>query len=209
MSTPNATPSAAGPGAWSEDTGLLLFGLCPLLAVTTSLVNGLGLGVATAFVLLVSNAAVSALRPVLVERMRLMIYVVVIAATVSVVERFMASQFFRLYLELGLFVPLIASNCLLIARAELVASRSSLAPSVADALRTGAGFTLALTTVGALRELFGTGTLLRNAEFLFGATATDWTVHLGDGFLLMALPPGAFIMVALVIAALRAIRARR
>ncbi len=203
MSTTNA-PRTAGP----EDAGLLLLGLCPLLAVTTTLVNGLGLGIATAFVLLVSNSLICALRAILVERVRLMLYVLIIAATVTVVERFMASQFFRLYLELGLFVPLIASNCLLIARAELVASRSGLTHSVADALKTGAGFTLALTTVGALRELVGSGTLLSNAQFLFGPSASDWTLRVGDGFLLAILPPGAFLSVALIIAAVRTIRAR-
>jgi electron transport complex protein RnfE len=190
-------------GLWSQNPGLIQFlGICPLLAVSNSLVNGIGLGLATIFVLLLSNASISLLRPVIAEEIRLPVFVLVIAGLVTIVEILTKSWLFSLWQSLGIFLPLIVTNCVILARAESFASRQSLGPALADGLAYGLGFAAVLITLGALREIIGTGTLFANADMLFGPAFNSVQIELfarQDGFLLALLPPGAFLGLALII----------
>lgn len=188
-------------GLWHNNPGLVqLLGLCPLLAVTTSTVNGLGLGLATTAVLALSNLAVSLLRGVLRPEIRIPTYVLIIASLVTAVELAMNAWFHELFRVLGIFIPLIVTNCAIIGRAEAFASRNSPAPALADGLMMGAGFTAVLVVLGSARELLGQGTLLSGAHMMFGGEA-DLTIHVADGgFLLALLPPGAFIGLGLMVA---------
>ncbi|MEX0900403.1 MAG: electron transport complex subunit E [Gammaproteobacteria bacterium] len=199
-------------GLWRNNPALVqLLGLCPLLAVTGTAVNGLGLGLATLFVLVGSNLVVSLIRGALRPEVRIPIFVLVIAALVTTVELTMNAFFHELYTTLGIFIPLIVTNCAIIARAETFASRNGPLRSVLDGLWMGSGFALVLVTLGAVREIVGHGTLFAGAEHLFGPAAADlelhWTAY--RGFLLAALPPGAFFGLGLLIAAKNAIDARR
>lgn len=201
-------------GLWTQNPALVqLLGLCPLLAVSTTLVNGLALGLASLLVLLSSNAGVSLLRGQLHSALRIPSHVLLIASSVTVVERLMHAWTPELYALLGIFIPIITTNCLILARAEACARRSPLPQALADALAMGGGFAAVLAVLGALRELLARGTLLAGAELLFGPIASGWTlrVHHG-GLLLAALPPGAFIALGLLLAArnqLMVLRARR
>jgi electron transport complex protein RnfE len=192
-------------GLWRNNPGLVqLLGLCPLLAVTSTLVNGLGLGLATLLTLLVSNALVSACRGWLRPEIRIPVFVLIIASTVTAVELIMNAWFYGLYTVLGIFVPLIVTNCTIVARAELFASRQPLAWAILDGFAMGIGFTLVLVVLGAVRELLGQGTLFAGATLLFGAGAQNWTISLSSGypgFLLALLPPGAFLALGLLVAA--------
>jgi len=192
-------------GLWRNNPGLVqLLGLCPLLAVTSTLVNGLGLGLATLFTLLVSNAVVSASRGWLRPEIRIPAYVLIIASTVTAIELSMNAWFYGLYAGLGIFVPLIVTNCTIVARAEAFASRQPLGWALLDGLAMGGGFTLVLAALGAVRELIGQGTLFADATLLFGASAQHWTLsvsHGYPGFLLALLPPGAFLVLSLLVAA--------
>lgn len=194
-----------GAGLWRNNPGLVqLLGLCPLLAVTSTLVNGLGLGLATLVTLLVSNALVSAGRGWLRPEIRIPVFVLIIASTVTAVELIMNAWFYGLYTVLGIFVPLIVTNCTIVARAELFASRQPLARAMLDGCAMGIGFTLVLVVLGAVRELLGQGTLLAGATLLFGERAQSWTISLSNdypGFLLALLPPGAFLALGLLVAA--------
>jgi Na+-translocating ferredoxin:NAD+ oxidoreductase subunit E len=184
-------------GLWHNNPGLVqLLGLCPLLAVTGTAVNGLGLGLATLFVLAGSNLTVSLLRGALKPEIRIPVFVLVIAALVTTVELVMNAYFHDLFRTLGIFIPLIVTNCAIIARAEAFASRNRPLPALLDGLATGLGFAAVLVVLGAMREIVGHGAL-------FG-------VKLGayDGLLLAVLPPGAFLGLALLIAAKNAIDAR-
>jgi len=192
-------------GLWRDNPGLVqLLGLCPLLAVTTSVVNGLGLGLATTLVLVGSNLTVSLIRNVVRKEIRIPVFVLVIASLVTAVELAMNAWFHELYRVLGIFIPLIVTNCAIIGRAEAFASRNPLSASAVDALAIGLGFTLALVALGALRELIGQGTLFDGAHLMFGEAARDWRWSLGEdypGVLLAILPPGAFIGLGFLIAA--------
>ena len=200
-------------GAWRQNTGLVvLLGLCPLLAVTNTLINGLALGLATMLTLMVSNLSVSVLRGLLRPEIRIPAFVLIIASVVTVIELLMHAYFFDLYRILGIFIPLIVTNCAIIGRAEAFASRNSPLPSLIDGFATGLGFCITLVLLGALRELTGRGTLLAGAEMLLG----DWGHYLTlvvipdhPGFLLAMLPPGAFFGLALLIAARNAWQARK
>ena len=187
-------------GFWRENAVFrLLLGLCPALAVTTSAENGLGRGLATTFVLVCSNIVVSSLRKVIPAKVRIPSFIVVIASFVTVVQLCMEAYFYDLYKALGIFIPLIVVNCLILGRAEAFASRNRLFPAVADGVGMGLGFTLALFVLGAVRELFGSGTLLGYAVF-------------GSGYqplILMILPPGAFIAMGLLLAAMNLIDTNR
>jgi electron transport complex protein RnfE len=191
-------------GLWTNNAGLVqLLGLCPLLAVTGSLINGLGLGLATTLTLLASNSIVSLIRGVVRPEIRIPVFVLVIASIVTVIELAMNAWFHQLYLVLGIFIPLIAANCTIIGRAEAFASRNRLGPAALDGLMVGLGFTLVLVALGALRELVGNGTLLAQAHLMFGEAARELTMTLGEdysGFLLAVLPPGAFIGLGFLIA---------
>ena len=201
----SATSDIIRNGLWTNNPGLVqLLGLCPLLAVSNSVVNALGLGLATLLVLTASNIAVSAIRDVVRDEIRIPVFVLVIAAFVTTVELAMNAWLHELYTILGIFIPLIVTNCAIIGRAEAFASRNPVAHAALDGFMMGLGFTLALLALGALRELLGAGTLLADAELLFGPVAESWTLTVIPefrGFLLAILPPGAFIGLALLIAA--------
>lgn len=183
-------------GLWRENAVFrLLLGLCPTLAVTTSAENGLGMGLATAFVLVGSNLVVSLLRQVIPSKVRIPAFIVIIATFVTVVQLCMEAYFYDLYKALGIFIPLIVVNCVILGRAEAFASKNSLLPAVVDGLGMGTGFTLALFVLGAVRELFGSGTLLGYAVFVPGY----------QPLILMILPPGAFIAMGLLLAAMNLI----
>jgi len=190
-------------GLWTQNPGLIQFlGICPLLAVSNSLVNGIGLGLATLLVLLLSNGVVSLLRPLLRTEFRLPVFVLVIATLVTLIDLYTAAWFHDLWLSLGIFLPLIVTNCVILARAESFASRQPLLPALVDGLAHGLGFAAVLIALGGLREIIGSRTLFADADMLFGPAAADWGVRFGngDGFLLALLPPGAFLGLALLVA---------
>ncbi|HEY5791333.1 MAG TPA: electron transport complex subunit E [Gammaproteobacteria bacterium] len=191
-------------GFWTNNPGMVqLLGLCPLLAVTGSVVNGLGLGLATLLVLVGSNVTVSLIRGIVRSEVRIPVFVLVIAAFVTAVELLMNAFLYDLYKVLGIFIPLIVTNCVIIGRAESFASRHAPGRALLDALAMGAGFTAALVALGALRELLGQGTLLAQIGLLLGDGASGLTLTVIPdyrGFLLAALPPGAFIGLGLLVA---------
>ena len=191
-------------GLWNNNVALVqLLGLCPLLAVTGTVINGLGLGLATMLTLVTSNATVSIIRHWVRPEVRVPVFVLIIASVVTAIELAMNAWLYELYIVLGIFIPLIVTNCGILARAESYASKNSLLPSMLDGFMMGLGFMLVLVTLGAIREMLGYGTLLSNAHLMFGDMARNWTLHLVNdysGFLLAILPPGAFIGMGLIIA---------
>ena len=191
-------------GLWNNNQALVaLLGLCPLLAVTSSAVNGLGLGLATTAVLVLSNSTVSLIRNLVRPEIRLPVFVLVIASFVTAVELAMNAWFHGLYKVLGIFIPLIVTNCTIIGRAEAFASRNPLPRAMVDGLSIGVGFTLVLVVLGGLRELVGQGTLLAGAHLMFGEQARGVAMRFGDdypGVLMAILPPGAFLGLVLLIA---------
>lgn len=191
-------------GLWKNNPALVqLLGLCPLLAVTSSVINGLGLGLATALVLVGSNATVSVIRHWVTSAIRIPVFVMIIAAFVTIIQLLMNAFTYELYLALGIFIPLIVTNCAIIGRAEAFASKNPLPAAAYDGLMMGLGFTLILVTLGGIREALGNGTLLNGAERLFGAGAETWKITLfttDHPFLLAILPPGAFLGMGLLIA---------
>jgi electron transport complex protein RnfE len=197
-------------GLWRENPGLVqLLGLCPLLAVTGSFVNGLGLGIATLAVMMASNALVSATRRWITPEIRVPIYVLIIASLVTCIELIFKAWFPDLDRALGIFIPLIVTNCAIVARAEIFASRNSIGSSILDGLVMGSGFALLLMAIGAFREILGQGSLFSRMDMLFGGEPVRGIVLAEHGWLLMVLPPGAFFSLALAIAAKNAIDRRR
>jgi electron transport complex protein RnfE len=208
------TPASAAilrDGLWHRNAGLVqLLGLCPLLAVSNSVVNGLGLGLATLFVLVCTNLVVSLLRGLLISSLRIPVFVLIIATLVTVVELVLQAWFPAMDRRLGIFVPLIVTNCTILARAEAFASRHPPGAAVLDGLATGAGFAAVLITLGALRELVGRGTLFAGMDMLLGSAAAAVQITLPlEGLLLAVLPPGAFIGLGLMVAAWRWQQQRR
>ncbi len=199
-------------GLWMNNPGLVqLLGLCPLLAVTTSVVNGLGLGLATTLTLVCSNVTVALIRRLVRPEVRIPVFVLVIASTVTVIELLMNAWLHELYRILGIFIPLIVTNCSIIGRAESFASRNTADRALLDGLAMGIGFTCVLVALGGMRELAGQGTLLAQAHLMFGEAARSWTLTLIPdyrGFLLAILPPGAFLGLGLLIAGKNLIDAR-
>ena len=191
-------------GLWKNNPATVqLLGLCPLLAVTGSVVNALGLGLATMAVLMLSNLAVSLIRGFVTPAVRLPAFVMIIAAVVTVVEMVMQAYTFELYEILGIFIPLIVTNCAILGRADAFAAKHPPLPAMLDGMMMGAGFLVVLLLLGALRELVGEGTLLANMHLLFGDAARGWQITLIDdyrGFLVAILPPGAFLGLGLIIA---------
>lgn len=191
-------------GLWHNNTALVqLLGLCPLLAVSGTVVNGLGLGIATTLVMAGSNVTVSLIRHLVRPELRIPTFVLVIASFVTAVELLMKAFLHDLYLVLGIFIPLIVTNCVIIARAESFASKNPVGRALLDGLAMGLGFTAVLVLLGALREILGHGTLLAQADLMFGAGSQWLTVTLLDnyrGYLLAILPPGAFLGLGLLIA---------
>jgi len=200
-------------GIWHQNTGfVVLLGLCPLLAVTNTAINGLGLGLATILTLTLSNFFVSLARGIFRPEIRIPAYVLIIASIVTVVQLLMQAWWHDLYRVLGIFIPLIVTNCAIIGRAEAFAARNPALPSLADGLATGLGFCLALVALGAVREIIGRGTLMSQASLMFGepGQSIQLTIIPGHpGFLLALLPPGAFICLGLLIAGRNWLDARR
>src|SRR5699024_10865136 len=202
--TPSETKRIWRDGLWDNNPGLVqLLGLCPLLAVSNTAVNGFGLGVATLLVLVVSSGLVSALRQTWRPEIRIPAFVLIIASTVTAIDLSMQAWLHELSRSLGIFVPLIVTNCTILARAEAFASKQPIGASLTDALAQGTGFAAVLIVLGAGREVIGQGTLFDGADMLFGAAAASWTVKVlpfDQGLLLAALPPGAFIGLGLLVA---------
>ena len=191
-------------GLWNKNPALVqLLGLCPLLAVTGSVVNALGLGLATMLVLVGSNAVVSLIRNRVTDVIRLPAFVMIIAAFTTCTELLMKAFTFELYQILGLFISLIVTNCAILGRAEAFASKNSLWPSILDGLMMSLGFMAVLLALGFIRELLGTGAIFADMHLLFGEAARSWKLtllQLDTGFLIAILPPGAFLVTGLLIA---------
>ncbi|MGM0540985.1 MAG: electron transport complex subunit E [Pseudomonadota bacterium] len=191
-------------GLWKNNQALVaLLGLCPLLAVSNNTVNGLGLGLATLFVLLVSNTLVSLIRNHVSDEIRIPVFIAIIATAVTIIDLLMNAYFHTLHGILGIFIPLIVTNCAILGRAETYASKNSVDKALVDGFFMGLGFLFILVLLGALREMIGNGTLFDQAYLMFGETARDWTLHFSShyqGVLLAILPPGAFIGLGLLIA---------
>jgi len=191
-------------GLWKNNPGLVqLLGLCPLLAVTSTVTNALGLGIATLFVLICSNATVSLVRKWVPKEVRIPIFVLIIASFVTCVQLLMNAYTFVLYQSLGIFLPLIVTNCAIIGRAEAYASKNPVKQASFDGLMMGLGFLLVLFILGAVREILGQGTIFDGAPLLLGEWAAVLRVEvytLDSKFLLAVLPPGAFIAMGLFIA---------
>lgn len=191
-------------GLWTNNQALVaLLGLCPLLAVTNNIVNAIGLGLATTFVLVASNTTVSIFRNQIRKEVRIPIFVLLIASFVTIVELLMQSYFYDLYLILGIFVPLIVTNCAILGRAEAYASKNTWGKSALDGLMMGIGFSIILIILGAMRELIGSGTLFDQSALLLGSVGNTLSVTIFDdyqGTLLAILPPGAFIGLGLIVA---------
>jgi len=177
-------------GLWREIPPFrLVLGLCPVLAVTTAAENGMAMGLATTFVLVCSNVLVSLLRNVIPRKVRIAAFIVVIASFVVIVELMMQAYFYPMYKILGLFIPLIVVNCLILGRAEAFASKNPLLPSLADGLGMGIGFTLSLTFLGAVREVVGNGTLF-GMQVMWGSY---------EPFSVMVKAPGAFLCLGVIL----------
>lgn len=191
-------------GLWKNNPGIVqLLGLCPLLAVSNTVVNALGLGLATILTLVASNGLISLLRNQIPDEARLPVFVMIIASIVTIIELSMNAWFHELYLILGIFIPLIVTNCSIIGRAEAFAARNSVGPALLDGLMMGLGFTAVLILLGAMRELIGQGTLFSQAHLMFGEAARGFSITVIEdyrGFLMALLPPGAFIGLGLIVA---------
>lgn len=192
-------------GLWTNNPALVqLLGLCPLLAVTGSVVNALGLGLATMAVLIGSNVSVSLIRSAVSDAVRLPAFVMIIASFTTCTELLMKAFTFELYQILGIFIPLIVTNCAILGRADAFASKNKIIPSAVDGFMMGFGFLLVLLTLGAIRELIGSGTLFANMDLLLGDVASGWQLDVFGsnykGFLIAILPPGAFLVTGFLIA---------
>ncbi len=191
-------------GLWSNNPALVqVLGLCPLLAVTSTVVNALGLGLATLMVLMGSNLAVSLIRNFVADSVRLPAFVMIIASFVTCAELLMQAFTYELYQILGIFIPLIVTNCAILGRADAFASKNSPLPALLDGAMMGLGFLAVLVVLGGIRELVGQGTLLVDMNLLFGTAAADWVIRPFEHYpdvLFMVLPPGAFIGLGLLIA---------
>jgi len=191
-------------GLWKNNPAIVqLLGLCPLLAVSGTVVNAIGLGLATTMVLILSNTSVSLIRGVVSDTVRLPTFVMIIASAVTCIELLMQAFAYELFLILGIFLPLITTNCVILGRADGFAAKHSIGPSMFDGLCMGLGFASVLIVLGGLRELTGTGALFANMDLLFGPGAAHWKVVVFGNyqpFLLAILPPGAFIFTGLIIA---------
>jgi electron transport complex protein RnfE len=189
-------------GLWTNNGVLaMLLGLCPAMAMTTSATNGLGMGLATAVVMAASGLLVSVFRNYITQEVRIPVYILIVAAMVTLVDLTMNAWMHELYKVLGLFIPLIVSNCLPLARLEAFAAKEPPMKSLADGIFMGAGFTLALTALGAIREISGAGTLFADASLLLGPAFhfLEMRVLPDSGILMMILPPGGFLAAGLLI----------
>ncbi|MDR2877045.1 MAG: electron transport complex subunit E [Chromatiales bacterium] len=200
-------------GLWTNNPALVqVLGLCPLMAVTNTAVSGLGLGLATATVIMLTNGIISAIRSHTRPEIRVPAFMMVIACVVTGIELAMNAWLHELYQVLGIFIALISTNCTVLARGEAFASKNKVLPSMYDGFIMGMGLTLVLITLGSMRELLGTGTLFANANLLFGEAGRALTIKVIDdyrGFLVAILPPGGFLGLGLLIALKNVINTRR
>lgn len=191
-------------GLWKQNAGVVqLLGLCPLLAISNSVVNALSLGLATTLVMAISGGAVAAIRNFIPNEARIPVYVLLIAVLVTIVQLLFNAYAYPLYLVLGVFLPLITTNCIVLARAEAFASQNGIRASALDGIAMGLGLTAVLVVLGGIREIFGHGTLLSGFDLVFGETAKSLMIIVipdYHGFLIAILPPGAFITLGLLIA---------
>ncbi len=191
-------------GLWKQNPGIVqILGLCPLLAISSNVVNALSLGLATTLVMAVASGSVAVIRNIIPHEIRIPVFVLIIAALVTVVELAMHAWVHALYIVLGVFLPLITTNCIVLARVEAFASKRSTAHSVLDATAMGLGLTGVLVTLGAMREIVGKGTLFSGIDLALGPMAKDWVIPVipdYHGLLIAILPPGAFIGLGLLIA---------
>lgn len=199
-------------GLWNNNGvfGMML-GLCPTMAMTTSATNGLGMGLATALVMAASNFLVALFRGYITQEVRIPVYILIVAAMVTLVDLMTDAWMHQLHQVLGLFIPLIVSNCLPLARLEAFAAKEPVLPSLADGVFMGIGFTLALTAIGAFREIIGSGTLFADAHLLLGPAFRFLEMRVlppDTGVLVMILPPGGFLATGLLIAGKRMIDIR-
>jgi len=205
-------PRLARDGVWDNNVVLAQsLALCPLLAVTGTATNGLGLGLATMFVLVMSGLMVSILRGIITPQVRIPVFVLIIATLVTLVDLGMNAWMHDLHKVLGLFIPLIVTNCAILGRAESFASRNKVMPAAFDGLMMGVGFTMVLVALGAVREVIGSGTLFANASMLLGDAWHFLELELIPdyrGFLLMILPPGGFIALGFLLAGQRVLDRR-
>ena len=192
-------------GLWKQNTGLVqLLGMCPLLAVSSSVVNGVSLGLATAIVMAMSGGTIAPIRNFVPNEIRIPVFILIIAVLVTVVQYLMNAYMYGLYVVLGIFIPLIVTNCIVLARIEAFAAKNPALPSALDGLAMGLGLTAVLAVLGGMREILGHGTLLSGIDLALGASAKSLVITVipdYHGFLLAILPPGAFIGLGLLIAA--------
>ncbi|HUX63847.1 electron transport complex subunit E [Sulfuricella sp.] len=199
-------------GLW-DNNGVfsMLLGMCPTMAMTTTATNGLGMGLATAVVMAASSLLVATFRNQITQEVRIPVYILIVAAMVTLVDLCMNAWMHELYKVLGLFIPLIVSNCLPLARLESFAAKEPVLPSFLDGLFMGIGFTFALTAIGAVREIFGAGTLFADASLLMGPAFKVMEMRLMPadmGVLMMILPPGGFLVTGFLVVAKRMIDLR-
>jgi Na+-translocating ferredoxin:NAD+ oxidoreductase subunit E len=192
-------------GLWKQNTGVVqLLGLCPTLAVTTSAVNGLSLGFATALVMAAANGAVSPVRKLVPAEIRVAVFILIIAALVTVIDLTIHGFAEPLHKVLGIFIPLIVVNCIVLARVESFAAKNTPVPSIWDGFMMGIGLTIVLGILGGMREIIGKGTLFSGLDLAFGPNFKQYVLTIipdYHGFLLAILPPGAFLGLACLIAA--------
>ena len=200
-------------GLWNNNVVFAqMLALCPTLAVTSSATNGLGMGLATTAVLVVSNMVISSVRHLVSAEVRIPVYIVLIATLVTLLDMSLNAWVHELYKVLGLFIALIVVNCAILGRAEAFASKSNIPDSALDGLMMGLGFTASLVVIGGVREIFGSGTLFANAHLLLGPAFSfleTTVIPEYKGYLLMILPPGGFMVVGLLLAAKRVLDQRR
>lgn len=200
-------------GLWDNNQALVaMLGLCPLLAVTNNTVNGIGLGLATMTVLIVSNLLVSLIRDHVSDEIRIPVFIAIIASAVTIIDLLMDAYLHTLHGILGIFIPLIVTNCAILGRAEAFASKNTPDKALVDGFFMGLGFAVILVVLGALRELIGNGTLFDQMDLLFGDWAASLTLHLPEDYhpaLLAILPPGAFLGLGVLVALKNAIDAKR
>lgn len=191
-------------GLWKQNAGVAqLLGLCPLLAISNSVVNGVSLGLATTLVMAFTGITVASVRQFVPNEVRIPVFILIIAVLVTVIQFLMNAYMYSLYVVLGIFIPLIVTNCIILARVEAFASKNPALESTLDGLAMGLGLTAVLAVLGGIREIFGHGTLLSGIDMVFGEAAKSWVITIVPdyhGFLLAILPPGAFIALGMLIA---------
>lgn len=200
-------------GLWDQNVVFSqILGMCPTMALTSSATNGLGMGLATTAVLVVANMAVSSIRSVVTEQVRIPVFIVIIATIVTLVDLGLNAWLHDLHKVLGLYIPLIVANCAILGRSEAFACKHGIIPSALDGLFMGLGFTFALTSIGIVREIIGSGTVFSQASLLLGPHFAFLETHVipnYGGTLMMILPPGGFLTLGLLLAVRRKLELAR